>query len=104
MSNKAKLNYVLDAVIAAAFILAALSGLLLMTAGSGGYQGGRNSSFETERLGIDRWTWKDLHAWGGLVMTAGVLVHLLLHWNWIVCTTKRLLRPTRKIDEPCPAA
>ena len=42
MSNKARLNYALDAVIAIAFILSSLSGIAFMFMGTGGYQGGRN--------------------------------------------------------------
>ena len=41
MSKKAKLNYAVDVVIGLAFILSALSGLVLFFAPSG-YQGGRN--------------------------------------------------------------
>jgi hypothetical protein len=103
MSNKARLNYALDAVIALAFILSSLSGVAFMLMGSGGYQGGRNPGFQTELLGISRTSWSDLHALTGLVMTVGVLVHLVFHWDWIVCMTKRLLKPARRqTQEVCP--
>lgn len=104
--SKAKLNYVLDAVIAVAFILVSVSGVAFLLMGTGGAQGGRNPGFRTELLGIDRWTWGDLHAWTGLVMTAGVGIHLLLHWRWIACMTGRLVGlPQRSTREPqaCPA-
>ena len=48
---------------------------------SGGYQGGRNPHFATALLGISRGTWSDLHTWASLVMLAGVVVHLVLHWK-----------------------
>jgi hypothetical protein len=103
MSNKARLNYVLDAVIALAFILSSLSGIAFMLMGSGGYQGGRNPGFQTELLGISRTNWSDLHALTGVVMIAGALVHLVFHWNWIVCMTTRLLKPARRqTQEACP--
>ena len=38
--SKAKLNYLLDGVIAIAFIVSTLSGVVFLFAGSGGYQGG----------------------------------------------------------------
>jgi hypothetical protein len=41
MSRKAKLNYTIDVIIGLAFILSALSGLVLFFV-PGGYQGGRN--------------------------------------------------------------
>lgn len=101
--SKTKLNYWLDLIIALAFILSAISGMVFLFAGSGGYQGGHNSAFQTEIGGISRWTWGDLHTWVSLVMIAGVMVHLVLHWNWIVCMTKKLLpkMSTRK-PEVCP--
>ena len=104
MSEKVRLNYALDAVIALAFIGAAVTGIVLLLAGSGGYQGGRNPGFDAFILGTSRGTWRDLHNWVGLVLMAGVVVHLALHWNWIFCTTKRLLRPVpnRSREESCP--
>jgi cytochrome b subunit of formate dehydrogenase len=103
MSSKVKINYALDAAIAFAFILTAVSGVVFLFLGSGGYQGGRNPGFRAEVLGIARSTWSDLHVWVGLVMIAGILVHLLLHWQWIVCVTQRMLRSARRpIQEVCP--
>jgi cytochrome b subunit of formate dehydrogenase len=105
--SRTKLNYLLDAVIAFAFILSAMSGVVFLFAGSGGYQGGRNPDFRTEMLGISREVWSDLHTWVSLVMIAGVVIHLVLHWNWIVCMTKRMVkelgsaRPGRE-QETCP--
>jgi cytochrome b subunit of formate dehydrogenase len=105
--SKTKLNYMLDAVIALAFILSALTGIVFLFAGSGGYQGGRNPDFRTEVLGISRGVWSDLHTWVSLVMIAGVVIHLVLHWHWIVCMTKRMVKelgwagPSRE-QEACP--
>ena len=103
MSDKVRLFYILDIVIAIAFLLTAISSVVFLFGGSGGYEGGRNADFQTEMLGISRWTWKDLHTWTGLVMIAGAALHILLHWNWIVCATRRVLQPPRvaKTDESC---
>lgn len=90
--KKARLNYVLDGLIGLAFVACTVSGLVFLAAGSGGYQGGRNPSFQTAILGITRWTWSDVHTWAGLVVVAGVAIHLLLHWRWIVSMTKGMLR------------
>jgi hypothetical protein len=92
--NKTKLNYALDVVIGVAFVLSAVTGGAFLLMGSGGYQGGRNPSFATSLLGISRTAWSDLHTWASLVMIAGVVVHLVLHWKWIVCMTKHWL-PSR---------
>ena len=95
MSSRVKLNYILDAVIALAFLISAASGILLWLAGSGGYQGGSNPAFQTVVLSISRWAWSDLHVWTSLIMIAGVLLHQVFHWRWIVAATKRVMRPAR---------
>jgi protein-S-isoprenylcysteine O-methyltransferase Ste14 len=100
--NKAKLNYLLDAVIGLSFALSGVTGIAFLLMGSGGYQGGRNPGFATALLGISRTTWSDLHTWASLVMIAGVVVHLVLHWKWIVCLTREMVssRP-RRAREHC---
>lgn len=98
-NNKAKLNYFVDLIIGAGFVLAALSGLVLLFAGPGGYQGGRNPHALREVLFLSRSTWRALHDWGGIAMVGGVVVHLALHWKWIVCMTRALLQ-RRKLRQP----
>jgi biotin transporter BioY len=98
--NKAKLNYLLDIVIGLAFLLSGATGVAFLLMGSGGYQGGRNHDFATALFGVSRATWSDLHTWASLVMIVGVIVHLALHWRWIVCLTKRMLpSPSRSTKE-----
>lgn len=105
MSNKARVNYALDAVIAIAFIISAASGLVLWLDGPGGYRGGRNPAYREAIVGLSRATWNDLHAWVSLVMMAGIGLHLVLHWQWIWCTTRGLLSPPRRqAEDACPTA
>ncbi len=89
--KKTHINYLLDAVIALAFLISTVTGLAFMVMGSGGYQGGRNANFATSFLGIAREQWSDLHTVTSLVMITGVLVHVVLHWKWIVCVSKQML-------------
>jgi len=95
--NKARLNYLLDAVIGLAFLLSGATGVAFLLMGDGGYQGGRSAGFATALLGLSRGTWSDLHTLGSLVMIAGILVHVAFHWKWIVGMTKKMLsaRPPR---------
>jgi hypothetical protein len=98
--NKVTLNYWVDVLIAVAFVVSAITGLAFLVMGSGGYQGGRNPQFMTAFLGLDRAQWSDVHTLGSLVMIAGVFMHLVLHWNWIVCVTRRMIaRPVRHARE-----
>lgn len=98
--NKVTLNYWVDVLIAVAFVISAITGLAFLVMGSGGYQGGRNAHFATAFLGLGREQWSDLHTLGSLVMIGGVFMHLVLHWNWIVCVTRRMItspvRPARE--------
>jgi hypothetical protein len=98
--NKNILNYLLDAVIGLAFLLTGATGVAFLFLGEGGYQGGRNPGFATEFLGLERGVWSDLHDLAGLVMIAGIAIHLILHGRWIVTTTRQFLsrlfrRPAR---------
>ena len=94
--NKAKINYIVDIVIGAGFLLSAVSGLVLFFAGSsGGYQGGRNPHYAGVVAGMSRDAWKSLHDYSSIVMIVGVLGHFILHWNWLVCMTRNLFRRRR---------
>jgi len=88
---KAKLNYLVDALIGLAFLISAGTGVLFLFMGSGGYHGGAYSA-GVAFLGLSRWVWSDLHTWASLIMIAGVVLHLVLHWNWIVCVTRQIFR------------
>ena len=37
----------------------------------------------------------EVHRWAGLILTALVLAHIVLHWRWIVRTTVGLFRGRR---------
>ncbi|MGQ9568612.1 MAG: DUF4405 domain-containing protein [Anaerolineae bacterium] len=97
MSKRGKLLYWVDMAIFLAFLVSGASGLVLWLAGPAGFQGGRNPHYYNLALGLSRGTWNDLHGWASLAMAAGVLVHLALHWSWIVRVTRRMLeRPAQK--------
>ncbi len=108
MKKKAALNYWVDVITGIAFAVAAISGIVLLFAGSGGgYQGGRNARYAASALSLSRWFWKDLHDWSGVIAMVGVLGHFLLHWNWMVCMTRNLFRRRTPVAaeasaESCP--
>ncbi|MFN2234096.1 MAG: DUF4405 domain-containing protein, partial [Anaerolineales bacterium] len=39
---------------------------------------------------FERHTWEDLHLWFGILMIAAAVVHILIHWKWIVSMVKRI--------------
>jgi hypothetical protein len=40
-------------------------------------------------LGWPRYTWIEIHNWLGVALAALVLIHVILHWRWILETTRR---------------
>jgi hypothetical protein len=101
--SKSKINFAVDSIIGVAFVLSALSGIVLYLV-PGGYQGGRNPNYGREILFLDHHGWTNLHTWASFVMIAGVAVHLVLHWRWILCMVKNTLRlgEKRPAQQACP--
>ena len=97
--SRASLNYVVDVAIGVGFLLAAVSGIVLYFV-PGGFQGGRNPQYLQAVLGLTHHQWDGLHTWSSFVMIAGVLGHLMLHWKWMVCMTKKLLTRRKPIRTP----
>ena len=55
----------------------------------GGYRGGRGLIAEASFLWT-RDTWIALHDWVGVALVVVVVLHLILHRQWIIFMTKRL--------------
>ena len=45
-----------------------------------------------EFLGIQKGTWSQIHDWFGILLIILVIVHLILHRDWIVCMTKSMFK------------
>lgn len=74
------LNYIMDVPLLIQSFIVSLSGLILM-------YGGRGASY----LGLSTREWLYLHEKIGIIMIVFSLLHVLLHWRWLVCTTKNFL-------------
>ena len=58
-------------------------------------------------LGLgERHDWGDVHFWIAVALAAGVMIHLLLHVQWIKTCSVRYLLPFRALRRsdapPCP--
>ncbi len=82
--NRAKLNYLVDVMIAISFLFSAISGLVFLP---GSVNWGPNPGI----LGISYRIWNQVHMWGSLGMITGVFLHLALHWKWLFLMTKRMV-------------
>jgi hypothetical protein len=77
--KRTDLNGLVDALAAVEALLLLSTGLLIwlrLPAGSG---------HGLTVWSLDRHQWGDIHAWIAMAMVATLLVHLALHWKWIVC-------------------
>jgi cytochrome b subunit of formate dehydrogenase len=94
--NKAKMNYFLDLAMVFLFLVSAFTGILLFFMGSGGFQGGRNPNFRNNLLGIPRNSLRDFHNYSGIVLIIIILIHIILHFDWILNMTKSFFRKNNK--------
>ena len=81
-------NWAIDFIVFSGGILAAITGIYFLFFISGGFQGGRNPTYGITFL-FDRELWEFLHRWTGVAMVAAALVHIVLHWKWIIRMTRR---------------
>jgi len=91
VSNQTRNNWLIDAVLLISAVGATLSGIYFLFLTTGGYQGDRNPYYGIVIL-FERHTWSDIHIWTGVMATIVILIHLPLHWGWIVNMTKRMVK------------
>ncbi len=85
-------NYILFIIMFLLALFQAVSGFLMwlvIPGGGGGYQGGRGAELTGADFLWPRHTWIDLHDWTAVALVVMVIVHLILHWKWIIYTTKK---------------
>jgi len=99
VSKRALVNFVVDAAIAAAFVVSAVSGLVVLVPASWlAFSGSPTSA-----LGVDYATWRTLHDWTAVIMIAGVALHTALHWKWVTMMVRRLAGGGRAGARPAVA-
>ena len=86
--NRQKTNYLIDLVLTTLFFVIASTGLFMHFFIPSGVQGGRYIVY----MGLTKSTWIWIHSKAGILMTILVVIHLILHWKWIVCNTKNFFR------------
>lgn len=77
--NRTKLNYYVDLAFLIQFVLVGYSGLLLLIDGHG------VSHF-----------WKFIHVKIGILILVFFMIHILLHWDWLVLNTKKCFSISEK--------
>ncbi len=81
--NKTKLNYWVDVGLALSFLLVFLTGIFKFPGFSKFLGTTTSNKLNSQTITL-------LHDWSGLLMGLLVLIHLILHWKWIVSVTKSM--------------
>ncbi len=89
VSKQTQKNWWIDASLFSSAVIATLSGIYFLFLPSGGFQGGRNPSYNIQIL-FSRHTWDALHTWAGTAMIAAAIIHLVIHWPWFVSMARRI--------------
>lgn len=86
--SRGKFNYYLAVMLFFTGAGLALSGFVRWFVLPGGY-GWRGGVYGPAQTFIfDRHTWGEIHQWLAVIVLGLVLVHLCLHWDWIVRMTR----------------
>src|SRR5690554_1301874 len=91
--NRSVLNLAIDAIAAVVMLAMIATGVLLrftLPPGSG---------HDRTLWQLTRHQWGDLHFWLALAVVAIILVHLWLHWTWVVATARRC---AGRVGSPTP--
>jgi len=89
--KKVKVLWVTAVSMALLGLAEAVSGFVLWLGfPSGGGRGWGGGFGELTFWGLSRHTWIDIHDWVAVALLALVLVHIILHWKWLLRMAKAL--------------
>lgn len=55
-----------------------------------GFMGGRGEIEDNLFLGLARHNWMDVHTFSSLIFIGLIIIHLILHWQWIKSLPKMI--------------
>ena len=84
--RKATTHYILTTTMALLSLAEGISGFVLWLAFPRG--GGRGGGGELTFWAVSKNTWIDIHDWVAVALLVVVIIHIVLHWDWIVRMTK----------------
>ncbi len=83
--DRTKLNYGIDIGLAISFFACFITGLMKLPGAIKIIGVSAYKSLPLRNISL-------LHDWSGLIMGVLVLIHLVLHWKWIVSVTKSIFK------------
>lgn len=97
------MNFIVDAISFIDLVGLAISGFAIRYIPHGGrgqgFRGGREPGQIRELWGMSRHEWGDIHFYLAVLFVILMVVHIILHWNWIKCYLKSLF--LRKAESKC---
>lgn len=97
VSPQTRNNWLVDTAVFLTALTTMLSGVYFLIFPFGGFDGGRNPWYDVVIV-FTRHTWEEIHTWSGLAMAAVVIIHLIMHWRWIVTMTRRVWRMATGVE------
>ncbi len=91
--RRVTLNYIVDIIFGILLLGQGITGALLWFLAPGGYRyrGGLGDEQAGSFL-LARQEWKDVHQWLALALAIMFIVHIAIHWQWLVSMTKSYFR------------
>ena len=84
MNQRGRFNLIVNIVIAASFLLTAISGIYLFFVPGG--------HWAVDPLVLfTRSTWKLFHTWTGVVLILSAVLHFAIHWKWVSKVTLKMV-------------
>ena len=98
--TKAGKYWVLAVIMGLLGLAEAVSGFVLWLAlpggGGGGGRGPGGGLGDLTFWGLSRHTWIDLHDWVAVALVVLVVIHVALHWKWLVRMARSLFKEKPK--------
>ncbi|MHC1782189.1 MAG: DUF4405 domain-containing protein [Anaerolineaceae bacterium] len=100
MNARGRFNLILNVVVAASFILTAISGVYFLFVPGGRW------AIDPQFL-FTRSTWDMIHTWAGVILTIAAIIHFAIHWKWVTKVTRKIMDrkiSSQSIDQPVSVA
>ncbi len=86
--SRTKINYLMDLILTILFLVVAGTGLFMYFFIPSGIPKGRYVVY----MGLTKATWIWIHSRVGILIAIFIVIHVILHWQWIVYTTRGFIR------------
>lgn len=93
-NKRTRNNFIIDAIGYMSFWVLISTGILMKYYLLPGR--GRGANDPTSIMGLGRHDWGDVHFWASIIFAAAIVIHLVLHWNWIAGVFQKALHASSK--------